>query len=999
MLATATLLGAMAVPAFAVGGNDSDETVATSSAASASGTTYDAKDVEVFMSALSYVKYDERYSNIPATTKEFTVEAVDYDKDATTANVEVYSDYEGMEGDSLLTPNSGSVAWKINVPESARYAIEVTYFPVEGTYTTIERMMYIDGTLPFAEARYFYFPRAWEYEDSVDGSFKTDANGNDIRPIRYEAPEWTTYYMRDWLGYTMEPFEVYMTEGEHTITFEAAREPMLIKSIRFYRYEEEQSYDEFLEQCKQQGITEVSDVTPIKVQAENPTKVSNASLFPTTDRTSVLTEPQDSAVLKYNILTSNTVNHWMRYTVNVEKSGLYRIDTRFRENDLIGMFVSRRVLINGEVQYKEANYCRFKYSPDWQYAPLNDGQKDLLFYLEEGENTITFEIVLGDMTDYVYEIEQMIDDLNGAYTTLLMVTGPTPDNYRDYGFSRIAPEAIKTIRKAGEDLHRISDELLEITGEAGDQIQALQEIAILLDTMAGDEYKIAGNFVTFKNYIIALSNWLYAQLSQPMKLDYFVIQAPNAENYGTGKAGFFESAWFEMTSFVKSFVMDYTTIAFEEEEGSALPEDAPEVEMWITNVSNRDDALVQRNLIDTYFTPNSGIKVTIKIITAGLTEAILAGIGPDVSDMTSVDAVTWGLRNAVENLKAKDENGNEIYAGFEDLTKEFDPEVLKPVAMKNQAGIEATYGVPTTMDFNMMFYRSDTLSELGLKVPDTWDDLYSIMPALQNNNMQACLPTDPSTLVGYAIFLYQSGLEMYVDNGYMTTLDSNQALSAFESYCDMFTKYGSPVVVDVSRFRTGENPILIAPAIATYNTLMTYYELRGLWEMAPLPATEREDGTLDCSSVVTVNTLVIPRGAEDPQASWEYIKWYTCKDTQLKQAKEQVCVSANPTIKYSSANSSALLELAWTDEEYKAISTQLESLAGIPEYPGNYLVTVQIKNAFYDAYNNMRDPSDALLDRVVDINKEISRKRKEFGLDYYEISYSGRTEGELQQSK
>lgn len=952
---------------------------------------------KTYSNTLSYVKYDQRHEDVPAAPEEFTIDAVNYDAAATTADVEVYTDYEGMDGESLYTPNSGSVSWTVNIPETARYAIEVTYYPVEGTYTTIERMMYVDGNLPFSEARYFYFPRAWEYQLNDDGEFKVDVNGNDIRPIRVEAPEWTTYYMRDWLGYTMEPFEIYLTKGTHTITFEAAREPMLIKSIRFYAYEDEPSYEEFLADCSAKGIEEVRDVEPVKVQAEKPVKVSNASLYPTTDRTSSLTEPQNAAVLKYNILASNTVNHWMRYNVTVEKSGLYRIDTRFRENDLIGMFVSRRVKINGEVQYREANYCQFKFSPNWQYLPLNNGDTDLLFYLEKGENTIEFEVVLGKMTDYVYEVEQMIDELNTAYTTLLMITGPTPDNYRDYGFSRIAPEAIKTIKKSADRLHEIVEDLLEITGEAGDQIQALQEIAMLFDTMAGDEYKIAGNFVTFKNYIIALSNWLYAELSQPLKLDYFVVQSSDAKVI-SGKAGFFQSAWFEISSFVKSFVMDYTTIAFEEEDGEES-KDMPEVEMWITNVSNRDDALIQRNLIDTYFTPESGINVTIKIITAGLTEAILAGIGPDVSNMTSVDTVTWGLRHAVENLNAKDENGNEVYSGFTDLMNEFDEAVITPVSMKNQEGEYATYGMPTTMDFNMMFYRADVLEELGLKAPSTWEDMYDIMPALQNNNMQACLPTEPSALIGYSIFLYQTGSELYVDNGYKTTLDTNAALSAFESYCDMFSKYGSPIVVDVSRFRTGENPILIAPAIATYNTLMTYYELRGLWEMAPLPATEREDGVLDCSSPVTVQTLVIPRGAENAQASWEYIKWFTCKDTQLKQAKEQICVSANPTIKYSTANSSAMRELAWTADEYNAISTQLDSLVGIPEYPGNYLVTVYINNAFYDAYNNQRDPSDSLLDRVVDINKEIARKRKEFGLDYYDISYSGGTEGELKQGK
>ena len=38
-----------------------------------------------------------------------------------------------------------------------------------------------------------------------------------------------------------------------------------------------------------------------------------------------------------------------------------------------------------------------------------------------------------------------------------------------------------------------------------------------------------------------------------------------------------------------------------------------------------------------------------------------------------------------------------------------------------------------------------------------------------------------------------------------------------------------------------------------------------------------------------------------------------------------------------------------------------------------------------DVYNNNTNPIDAMLDRILDMNKEISRKRKEFHLDYYEI--------------
>ena len=237
-------------------------------------------DVKRFLGTISYKEYSEKYQNIPAASESIFINAVDYDAEKTTAKVEVKTDYEGMEGESLLMPSEGKTSWTFTVPETGRYAIRITYYPEFGTYTTIERMIYIDDVLPFTESRYYYFPRSWAYQLDEDGEFDRDINGNDIRPIREEAPEWQTYFLRDWLGFTMDPFEYYLTAGEHTITFEATREPMVISTIELYGYHDEKTYDEYINDLKAQGVKEIATVDePIKFQAEKPYAVSNASTY------------------------------------------------------------------------------------------------------------------------------------------------------------------------------------------------------------------------------------------------------------------------------------------------------------------------------------------------------------------------------------------------------------------------------------------------------------------------------------------------------------------------------------------------------------------------------------------------------------------------------------------------------------------------------------------------------------------------------------------------
>lgn len=973
-LVTAILFGSMSA-AMLVSAADqgTDETAEEGDTTDETDTSYGytrtISEVMELIDAKSYMEYSEKYSDVPDGKKTVTIDcATAYLPDESTADTEVLSNFEGKSS-ALKMGDEGTTTFTVDIPDTGRYAIALVYYPITGSNTTIERMVYIDGHIPFSEARYFYLPRSWSYILSdytdADGNtyqdFDKDINNNDIRPVRTENPSWQDYYLRDWLGYTIDPFEFYFSEGTHTITLEASREPIVISEIRLYPYTEEEPYETVLQGWLDSGLKVVEDVEPIKIQAERPDTISIQNMFPSNDRTSALSEPQDPTCIRYNIMDYGTCGQWIRYEVEVPEDGLYEIDVRFRQNSLIGMFTSRRVRINGEIQFREASYCRFVYGTAFQSAPLNDGTTDFLFHFNKGTNVVEFEVVLGDMVDYVYEIEQMIDDLQAAYTQILMITGPSPDAYRDYGFSRIVPGAVQTIAKAATRLYAISADIVAITGEKGDQTAALETYALLFKTMAEDEYEIAGNLTNFKNYVVNLSNWLYAALAQPLKMDYFTIQSPN-DDLPKAVANFFEASWFEMRAFVGSFWMDYTTIGFRTADDVVYDDT---LTMWAT--SDRETMLIQRRIIDSYFTPEYNIGLTIKVISAGLTEAIIAGIGPDIANMSSVDTITWGLRTAVEPLNDFD--------GFDETLALFPEAATVPLTLYG-----TTYGIPESMSFNMVFYRIDVLAELGLDIPKTWQDLYDMLPVIQNKHLQIGMPI---SLAGTNIFLYQNGVELYTNDGMRVNLDSNEALSAFESLTNFFTKYSCPAVWEITRFRSGEIPIMIGDAITMYNTLMTYSELRGLWEMAPLLGTEQEDGTINNTSITTVTSIIIPRGANNPETSWKYIKWRATADTQQRLVNETIAVSA-PTTKVNTPNLQVLLNQPWTSYEYEAISTQINSLKAVPEYPGGYIVSVYVSNAFYDVYNNKTEPSEAMLNRILDMNKEISRKRAEFKMETYE---------------
>lgn len=942
------------------------------------------EEVAKFMNLLTYEQYKKRHRNAPDGTESIIINAVEYDPEKTTASVEIKeAGYEGSDVPCVYMPDDGDMSWVINVPSTGMYALRITYTTPEGNYTSIERMLEIDGAIPFSEATYLYMPRSWEYEwleTDENGNpiheFEQDVVGNDVRPRRQEDPVWVTYFMRDWLGYTMAPFEFYLTEGEHVITLSGAREPIAITQLEFYPYDGDISYEDFLAEKLASGAEIVTGVDNIIIEAEKPTNISVPALIPANDRTSCLTTPSNPSKVAYNVLSSGTINTWMAYEVEVPKAGLYNIACRYRQNSLIGMFTSRRVYINDQIQFDEASHLRFCYSPSWQCNVVTDDSgEEFLFYLEEGVNTIKIEVVLGDMEEYVYRMRGIIDNLETAYERVLQLTGTVPDQYRDYGFSRLVPDAIEAFADGAEDLYEMADELQLVTGEYGDQIQALLTVAETLEIMGKDEYKIAENFLLFKAYLGTLINWLYTSLYQPLNVDKWMVTCQDAK-LPQAQANFFQQAWFEICSFFGSFFMDYDTIA---RKGDVITEDTRVIEFWVASGSGREGALIERHLIDNYFTPQTGIVVKMKVFAAGLTESMLAGVGPNIAAMGSNDTITWGMRNAIECLNEKDENGNYIFADFEEVAATFRDVQLKPLTMDGR-----TYGLPTGLSFRMMFYRSDILTEEKLKVPQTWTDLYRILPSLMNQRMEIAVPIDVT------MFLYQNGGTLYKEDdpdhmGWAVNLDNKVALQAFEQMCEFFTKYKTDVVTDISRFRTGEVPIVFGDGIGMYNTLMGMVDIRGRWEMAPLPGVEREDGTINHTCITATGAMVIPRGADDPQATWEYMKWYLSEDAQWLWYKEAMALNASPTAKVSSVHESIILRQSWTDRERAAIKAQLEQLESIPEYPGNYITGVYLSNAFFDVYTRGETPVTALQNRVLEINREISRKRKEFGLGYYEI--------------
>ena len=1045
-------------------------TLSVSAAGNADGETTTSSpsisDVSEILNLISYNDYLTKYANVgkdkPGEKNNIEVEISEnvFMVDGAQSTIPVKEvEVGGVKADGILVPENGTVSFKVNVsnftdsakyPTAARggmYTIEIVYAQVGDKSNSIERIFYLNGYVPFSEARSIVLNKVWtyEYEYDKDGKpvFKQEdlgdgELGNDIRPNVVQSAQWINYSISDANGYYAAPFEFFFQEGENTISFESQREPVIIQSITLKPAEKLRTYQEYLEDMKKEhgGATpeknSVSANATHVFQAETPNFVSAVTMYPVNDRTSPITigvtgdGEQSSMYTKLNTAGKEkwqNVGEWMEYTIdgsNIKESGFYSLAVRYKQALLSGMYVSRKIYINGEVLFEEANNCRFPYADSWSSIFLSDASGDpFQFYFEKGKTyTIRLEVCLGDMAEIVNEVSTALANINACYLEILKLTGSTPDANRNYGFARVMPDVLNTMMLEAIRLEKVYNDLVEQTGK-GEKTSTIEQVYLLLQKMAQDESEIAGNLGTLKSHIGSLGTWINSVKTQPLQVDAYTLQSAN-EELPDDEANFFVSFWFEIKLFFASFITDYSAISATDDDGEVVDN---RIQVWV--VTGRDQAQIIRNLIENKFTPQSGnsveerIKVDLKLVSGGtLLPSVLAGVGPDVSLMdTSTMIIDYALRNAVMPLNdfmtdrknttdspiqlTQEEKANSIMSAFPDAA-------MIPLTLYNydkETGVanEVYYGLPDSLSFSMMFYRKDVLASLGYSIDDikTWDDLLSILPVLQYNNMEIGIANDIYT------FIYQSGYEAYTYHqpvngkgddipGLQINFSNVGVLEAFTKLCNLYTQYSLPYQFDfANRFRTGEMPIGIS-AYTTCNQLAIFAsELSGLWGFVPLPGYEVKDENgnlvydengekvINNTSMAAVTGCVMLAGCDNPKSAWEFMQWYVSDDFQVDYSDEIVSIVGIAS-RPATANREALMELPWTSEEWANINKQFDMLGAVPNHPGSYYLARYVSFAFLAAYNEGKDPADALLSYVPTINKEITRKREEFNMYTYD---------------
>ncbi|HHY20005.1 MAG TPA: extracellular solute-binding protein [Firmicutes bacterium] len=384
-----------------------------------------------------------------------------------------------------------------------------------------------------------------------------------------------------------------------------------------------------------------------------------------------------------------------------------------------------------------------------------------------------------------------------------------------------------------------------------------------------------------------------------------------------------------------------------------------------------------QELTDADFTAKTNIPVDIHTIPwAGFEQKYLlaaaSGDVPDVGITGSLGPADLGIRGAAVDLSRY---GKE----YEELRNQ-----MFPGLMRSFEFMGTNFGLPMDMALYPMVYRSDILQELGLEVPNTWNELYEILPKLQANNKNfytAFAFKEGQAEVVYAdvsMFIWQHGGDWYTPDRTKSGLDTPESIKGFTEFAELFTKRGVPKAAEsFMGFKQGELPLMLTSMWQYANFEMAAPELKGKWSISLVPGTKRTDGSINHAAYIGGMTFALFEKGKRVDDGFLWLKWFLSAETQGKLA--QRIIKEIPGSIYIPTNINAIEYLPLPKEHIKVIMNQAkDSIA--PAYAlAPESVTLRFINfAAYEAVVEGANPETAIKKAARDMNTELDKKQREY---------------------
>lgn len=871
---------------------------------------------------------------------------------------------QGYESPVVYLQAGDSLAFDVNVQTEGLYKIRIDYAIDENSNVDCALGLMQNGEYPFDEAQSIVLTQILK---SGDYPFERDKNGNEIVPEVWAVPLWQSGNLRTLTQKTTDYLLFPMKKGVNSLKFEINSGKIYIGNIYLESPDDVPDFEEYSKQYSDDKGGEALIVIEGEQMAYKNSATPRASSI--RDVESVPYESNKYLLSAVGGETWQNNGEALYYKFNVEKEGWYQLSVKAKqsgqESSADNTYIHRSVTIDGKVPFKEAGTMVFPSVTDWEVTTLGNGEQMYPFYLTEGEHYLGIEV---DATMYIpvaERIRELNDEVNDIALEIRKLIGNNTDIYRDWELEKYIPNISDKLNTIADGLEEQAAVLTEINmgQDKNKEITNLVICANQLRGLADDPNSIPNHMTVLSEGTGSVSQSLGEMteglVCQPLSVDQIYLAQKDAvlPEYRVSA----------MTSFVEGTKYFLSSFGDEDKES-----DQKEITVWVNRARNYIDLL--QKMADSDFTPKTGIKVNFSIMPneQKLILANTTNTQPDVALGVSTHLpYDLAIRNAVYDLRQ--------FEDFNEVASKFSPGSF--ITHTYDGGI---YALPETQDFAVLFYRTDLVEKLGIKIPDTWDEVVEILPELQSYGMNFYAPLSLNssfkTFSTTLPFIYQKGATIYNEDGMSVALNSEEGLDAMKFMTDLYTIYGIPSQVGdfYQEFRNGTLPMGVS-GFATYLKLdAAAAELSGKWDIAVMPGFEDENGTVRRWSTGGGQTSVIFSKSEMIEESWEFLKWWSSTDVQVEFGEQMKLLYGDEYI-WNSANLEAFAQMPINEEHKEVILNQWEWLYEFPKTPASYMVEREISNVWNKIVFDGENARSTLDDAVILMNQEITRKMEEFG--------------------
>lgn len=952
---TACILAAAMAGGMAAGG--SAGTVRAEEKETERQTSSETFSIERLASGYTVVSAAYTASDYQGEAKRFSMEEAVTEESAALLTAENF-EYDGKVADLR---HGMTLTLTIEAPETALYRVSFDYLSYDASILPIEFSLKVDGEYPFYETRSLKFETSWIQESEKS----LDRYGNEIVSMPEKLIRWETKAVSDGSYRYAEPLKLELEKGTHTLEIGVSEGSFLLGDVTLQAPEETAAYT---------GSEKAEGSGLITIQGEDFYIRNDSAIHATGEYDSAL-DPLSATETVLNTLDGDsfhTAGQSVTWQFEVRQDGWYYLAMNYRQSEKndFPVFVDWR--IDGEIPNTAFRSYPVEYTAKYATKSLTDADGNKLsVWLTKGTHTLSATISAENLCYILERVDEIMNGINDLSLEVTKVAGTNKDKYRDLKLTRYIPDVQERLYGWVDQLYELADMATQyVDAKEAEDVAAFAYLIIAAKQLKtlGDEpneliYRVDELSTSVNSINTQIANFVDLINDNNLSIDRIYLYQEDAKL--PKKLNIFKSAALSVERFGNSFFgTSY----------SASNADESHLQVWVNRP--RQYVEIMQKMIDEQFTPQTGIEVDLSIMTdpQKLVLANASGDTPDVA--TGINyAIPFelGIRGALVDL-TKFDNYREVFERYSEGL------------LVSSVIDDGLYSLPETMNFYVMFYRTDILEKLGLSVPETMDDLIAMLPDLQMRGLNVYYPTASMLVMrnfhGTTPLLFQYGGSLYGDTAQELEINSEPSVNGLTALTELFTLYDLPVDVPnfYQHFRNGDLPIGIAD-FNSYNLILNAApEIANSWDIALIPGiVDEATGEINrYMSGGAESTVMFASNDEREQQAWQFMEWWSESTVQAEFGQMLQIMYGDEYI-WPTANLEAFENLPFPTAHKDVIMEQAKNILEAPRLLGSYMMERELSNSFNDIVVNGETLRARIDETVKTVERETQRKLEEFG--------------------